>query len=221
MSGIALEGLRTADEVAAGARASLYVLLANALSYPTPELARALTSGTLHEELEALAPSLPFSLQIGLVQPAVPGPSPEVVEQEYLRLFEVGPGRPPCPPYEGSHRRGRQEIMEDLVRFYEHFGVRHQPGDLPDHLCTELEFLHYLAFKEAADLQSGGDVQSYVLAQRDFLARHPVLWLASLRSKLEHMQALPLYISQVQFVEDACSKDLAFLEKRCSEGWSA
>jgi len=221
MNGVTLEGLRTGDEVAAAARASLYVLLANALSYPTPELASALTSGALRDELDALAPSLPFALRTGSIQSVGSGPSDEVVEQEYLRLFEVGPGRPPCPPYEGSHRRGRQEILEDLVRFYEHFGLRHQPGDLPDHLCTELEFLHYLAFKEAAALQSGGDAQSYVLAQRDFLARHPVLWLTSLRAKLEHMQALPLYGSLVRFVEDVCTKDLAFLEKRCSEGWSS
>ena len=221
MTGVTLEGLRTDEEVAAGARASLYVLMANALSYPTPELADALTGGALREELEALAPSVPFPLQTGLIESSIPSLSPEVVEQEYLRLFEVGPGRPPCPPYEGSHRRGRQEILEDLVRFYEHFGLRHQPGDLPDHLCTELEFVHYLAFKEAAALQSGGDAQSYVLAQRDFLTRHPVLWLTSLRSKLEHVQALPLYVSLVEFIEDVCAKDLAFLEKRCAEGSSS
>jgi DMSO reductase family type II enzyme chaperone len=214
MTTVTVEGLRSEAEVTAAARSSLYVLVAGALAYPTTELTEALVSGAFEQELEALAPHLPFGVPNSFGAASV---AHEVVEQEYLRLFEVGPGRPPCPPYEGSHRRGRQEILEDLVRFYEHFGLRHDPGDLPDHLCTELEFVHYLAFKEAAALKSGGDAQSYVLAQRDFIARHPNRWLASLRAKLEHMQALPLYVSLVRLAEEVCRSDLSFLERRCIE----
>jgi len=214
MTTVTVEGLRSEAEVTAAARSSLYVLVAGSLSYPTAELAEALVSGAVVQELEALAPHLPFDLSYSF---GVASVAREVVEEEYLRLFEVGPGRPPCPPYEGSHRRGRQEIMEDLVRFYEHFGLRHDPGDLPDHLCTELEFVHYLAFKEAVALKSGGDAVSYVLAQRDFIARHPNRWLGSLRAKLEHVQALPLYVSLVRLAEEICRSDLSFLERRCAE----
>ncbi|MFQ5473925.1 MAG: molecular chaperone TorD family protein [Dehalococcoidia bacterium] len=214
MTTVTVDGLRSQEEVTAAARSSLYVLVAGSLSYPTPELTEALVSGAFERELDVLAPHLPYDLSYSLGAATVVH---EVVEQEYLRLFEVGPGRPPCPPYEGSHRRGRQEIMEDLVRFYEHFGLRHDPGDLPDHLCTELEFVHYLVFKETAALKSGGDARSYVLAQRDFIARHPNRWLGSLRAKLEQMQAIPLYVSLVRLAEEICRSDLAFLERRCAQ----
>ncbi|MEE9284720.1 MAG: molecular chaperone TorD family protein [Dehalococcoidia bacterium] len=129
-----------------------------------------------------------------------------------MRLFDVGPGRPPCPLYEGSHRRGRQEIMEELVRFYEHFGLRHQEGDLPDHLCAELEFMHYLAFKQAAALRAGTDSEPYKLAQRDFLSRHLNRWLPRLRSRLEQLDPPPFYLSLARLAEETCRLDLQFLK---------
>jgi DMSO reductase family type II enzyme chaperone len=134
------------------------------------------------------------------------------MEGQYIRIFDVGPGRPPCPLYEGSHRRGRQEILEDLVRFYEHFGLRHQEGDLPDHLCAELEFMHYLSFKQAAALHAGTDSEPYRLAQRDFLSRHLNRWLPRLRARLEQLDPPQLYLSLARLAEEACRLDLRFLK---------
>ena len=211
MTTVSLDGLRTKDELAAAARSSLYGWLAAAFSFPSPELTEAFASGNFRDELQAVAAALPFALPTE-DSLSDSGLSHEEMEQQYIRLFEVGPGRPPCPLYEGSHRRGRPEIMEDLVRFYEHFGLRHQVGDLPDHLCAELEFMHYLAFKQAAALQAGTDSEPYRLAQRDFLSRRLNRWLPLLLARLEQLDPPPLYLSLARLAAEACRRDAGWLK---------
>ncbi len=194
----------------AAARSALYRLLAEALAFPSAELAASVAAGRfltgLERELDVLrfAPALDGDARAAISDPAL---TREEMEAEYIRLFEVGPGRPPCPPYEGSHRSGRMKIMEELVRFYDYFGLRTLPGDLPDHLCAELEFLHYLTFREA---ETGGLAQrSYRLAQRDFLERHLCRWLPRLRLRLEAAGPSPFYRSLIGFVADFCAGHLA------------
>jgi len=129
-------------------------------------------------------------------------------------LFEVGPGQPPCPLYEGSHRGGRMKIMEELVRFYEHFGLQPGPGDQPDHLCAELEFMHYLTFKEAAALSRRGPAEAFRLAQRDFLERRLCRWLPRLRLRLEALEPPPFYRALAGVAEAFAAADLAALKRR-------
>lgn len=62
------------------------------------------------------------------------------------------------------------------MRFYNYFGLRITPGLMPDHVTVELEFMHYLAHREAEARQGGGDTDSYLRAQRDFLERHLNGW---------------------------------------------
>jgi len=211
MTTVRLEGLTTRDELAAAARSAIYRCLAVAFAFPTPELSQAVASGRFLEELLAAAAELPFPISADGLE-ADPALSFEEMEGEYIRLFDVGPGRPPCPLYEGSHRRGRQKIMEELVRFYEHFGLRHEKGDLPDHLCAELEFMHYLAFKQAAALRADTDSEPYRLAQRDFLGRRLNRWLPRLRLRLEQLDPPRFYLSLARLAEEMCHRDAGFLK---------
>ena len=101
----------------------------------------------------------------------------EAFQSEYIRLFEVGPrGHALCPLYSGHYGSDRLRTMEELVRFYNYFGLRITPGLMPDHVTVELEFMHYLAHQEALARQAGGDRESYLRAQRDFLERHLNGW---------------------------------------------
>ncbi len=205
--------LRSGEEVAAGARSSLYGMLATTMSFPAAGLAAALRDGEWAAAAGEIVSRLPFDLETGAL--GLPA-SPEDLEQEYIRLFEVGPGGPFCPLYEGSHRPGRMKIMEELVRFYEHFGLQHAPGDQPDHLCAELEFMHYLCFKEAA-VTSRRETGGLRLAQRDFLSRHLCAWLPRVEKRLEGAKPAPaLYGSLVALTLAACRRDLAWL-KECRE----
>ena len=199
-------------ELAAGARSYVYRLLADSFSYPTDAFCADLISGEWACRLSALASNLPFELT-GVGDVSAPEATPEALQAGYVSTIEVGAGRPYCPLYEGSHRSGRMKLMEDLVRFYEHFGLKAEVGDHPDHLCAELEFMHYLAFKEAAMQARADPTEDVRRAQRDFLERHLCRWLPRVRSRLESARNLsPFYVTAARLAEEFCRRDLAWLK---------
>lgn len=200
-------------ELAAGARSYVYRLLATAFSYPTDGFCKDLASGEWSSQMFALAQHLPFALSaLTEMSPGEP-PTEELLQRAYVSIFEVGPGQPYCPLYEGSHRSGRMKLMEDLVRFYEHFGLITQTGDHPDHLSAELEFMHYMAFKEAAALARSDLVHDLQRAQRDFLDRHLCKWLPRVRERLRSAQDLPpFYRFAAGFADEFCRRDLVWLK---------
>jgi DMSO reductase family type II enzyme chaperone len=207
--------------LAAGARSHVYKLLADAFSYPTDEFSQSLGSGDWSRQLSELAHHLPFDLS-GVTEPAFAGATPDVLQQGYVSTFEVGIGQPYCPLYEGSHRSGRMKLMEELVRFYEHFGLKIQAGDHADHLCAELEFMHYMAFKEAAALAHSDPVPDVRRAQRDFLDRHLCRWLPRVQSRLSSAREAPaFYLSAVQFASEFCRQDLASLKSSVGQSLTA
>jgi DMSO reductase family type II enzyme chaperone len=162
---------------AALCRSGLYVLLARTLSFPQPELHHEAVSGRLHHRIGEALEGLPYRLAMGPSRDWRPVGDYEAFQSEYIRLFEVGPqGRAICPLHSGHHGSDRLHTMEELVRFYNYFGLRMTPGRMPDHVTVELEFMHYLAHQEAEARQSGGDRESYLRAQRDFLERHLNNW---------------------------------------------
>ncbi len=117
-------------------------------------------------------------------------------------------GRASCPLYSGHYTADRLRAMEELVRFYNFFGLRLAPGLMPDHLVVELEFMHYLAFKEA---EAGGDAASFRRAQRDFLERHLTNWLPRLSATLKAERPVPFYRSLVGLTNRFLAADRAHL----------
>lgn len=199
------------SDVTAGARSYVYRLLADAFSFPAEPLAEALSSGDWSDQISALAEHLPYELSCPLLPEHEVAPA--ILQQDYVTTFEVGVGRPFCPLYEGSHRSGRMKLMEDIVRFYEHFGLKPQPGDQPDHLCAEFEFMHYLAFKEAVALAHSDPVTDVRLAQLDFLQRHLCKWLPRLRARLQSgEEPARFYMYALDVATEFCRSDLAWLK---------
>jgi len=196
------------SELVAGARSYTYRMLATAFSYPDDDFIESLASGEWQHQLDMLAQHLPFDLP--LLPPTFDA---EDMQQAYVSTFEVGAGRPFCPLYEGSHRSGRMKLMEELVRFYEHFGLKATSGDHADHLAAELEFMHYMSFKESAAAAHNNDVADLRRAQRDFLERHLCKWLPRLRTRLNTADGLPdFYAHAAGLAEQFCSLDLAWLK---------
>jgi DMSO reductase family type II enzyme chaperone len=197
-------------QLLAGARSACYRLLAKAFSFPDLELRTAITSGEWEASWRDAAQNLPFEIPADEeCDTAV-----DSLEEGFIGVFEVGPGKPFCPLYEGSHRSGRMKLMEDVVRFFEHFGLRAAPEDQPDHLCAELDFMHYLSFKEAAALAHGDAVADLRRAQRDFLDRHLCQWLPRLLARLESSDRAPdFYRRQAVHAVELCRRDLAWLKE--------
>jgi len=205
--------LQTAGDQGTTSRSRLYQLLAMAFAFPDEELFAAIHAGELAAAVAATGNSLPYALRrSGDAALAAAGDSYLDFESEYIRLFDVGAAGPPCPLYGGVHVGDRMKVMEDATRFYNYFGLRlaGELRELPDHITTELEFLHYLTFREAQVRQQGQDPSSLLRAERDFLARHLCRWVPRLQARLAKQDTLPFFPALVQLALEFFEADRGY-----------
>ena len=103
--------------------------------------------------------------------------------------------------------------MEELVRFYNHFGLTlsQQQRELPDHVTVELEFMHFLTFKETLALHHRQDCSPYLRAQRDFVARHLGKWLPLLARRLQAQSPLPFFAGLVALAGEFLQRERDYL----------
>ena len=194
----------TGEAQHAAARSQAYAALVWAFDYPDKEFVTTVRSGTLAEALRTTQGAVDPTLAAGewsALEDA--GASDDDLAVEYTRLFDVGTGGPPCPLYGGLYTGARMQTMEECVRFYNHFGLTlsEAPRELPDHISTQLEFLHFLAFREAEAWRDGRDPGPWQRAGRDFLERHPGRWVPKLREKLTQQNPLPFFTALVDRLE--------------------
>ncbi|GIW40829.1 MAG: hypothetical protein KatS3mg076_1406 [Candidatus Binatia bacterium] len=195
-------------------RSRLYLLLAGAFGFPDEGFHEAVRKGELRSALAATAEGLPYPLEGPGPELADGGGSYAAFQSEYIRLFDVGAAGPPCPLYGGLYVGDRLRVMEETVRFYHYFGLRLSSAlrELPDHLTTELEFLHFLTFREARARSLGEDPSPYVRAERDFLLRHPCRWIPLLEKRLEKTEPLPFFSALVSFTRSFLESDRSYCE---------
>jgi DMSO reductase family type II enzyme chaperone len=209
-----LENIDSPEGKLAMARSRAYGALAQAFEYPDDEYCQEIRAGTLARALEEILSAVDLGHLEGVDWSALTqaGEGDELAV-EFTRLFDVGTSGPPCPLYGGLYAGARMKTMEEAVRFYNYFGLTmaENPRELPDHITTQLEFLHFLTFREAEALQRGEDTDSYRRAQRDFIARHPGRWIPKLYRKLEHQQPMPFFLELVRRIESLLERDLAHL----------
>ncbi|HEU4383654.1 MAG TPA: molecular chaperone TorD family protein [Anaeromyxobacteraceae bacterium] len=182
-------------------------LLALPFRYPVAEALDAYRNGEFLDALREQAAAIPHlaaaldrhAERLEAARRALEGMSVTELEVAFTGTFVAGMPEPPCPPYEGLVRQAhsRVQILLEVSDFYRHFGLKMDPGErkneLPDHLCAEIEFLQFLCLKEAQAREEGQTdlCRGYVLAQRDFLARHLVEWTRPFAERLAaHSQHL-------------------------------
>ncbi len=197
----------------AGARSRLYAVLASVFAFPDQELHSAVRDGALSRSLAEVCAVLPYDLPAGATAGlADAGASYADFESEYIRLFDVGAGGPPCPLYGGVYQGDRMKVMEDATRFYNFFEL-HVSADmreLPDHITTELEFLHYLTFRESELPPDGPETAWLRRAERDFLERHLCRWVPKLAERLAKQQTCAFYPALVEFAQAFFTADRAY-----------
>ena len=194
--------LDTESEPVTVSRSRLYQLLAMAFAFPDEDLFSAIADGTFAVAVARACAVLPYDLR-GLDGLDLGGVATAYAdfESEYIRLFDVGAAGPPCPLYGGVYIGDRMKNMEDATRFYNFFHLRLSPQmhELPDHITTELEFLHYLTFRETELRQQGQDPASLLRAERDFLARHLCKWVPRMQARLAKQECLAFFPALVRF----------------------
>jgi putative dimethyl sulfoxide reductase chaperone len=208
-----LVNLHTEAERTAASRSRVYQLLGMAFSFPDAELFESIRDGTVAAALGAACSGLPYDVTALLADLSTVEGSPGDFESEYIRVFDVGAGAPPCPLYGGTYGGDRMEAMEDALRFYNffHLHLSEKMRELPDHITTELEFLHYLTFREAEALQQEADPSSLRRAQRDFLARHLCKWVPKMAAKLARQETNPFFPALVRFAAGFFAADQSYV----------
>jgi putative dimethyl sulfoxide reductase chaperone len=199
------------------ARSHLYRLLSDCFLFPEREFFEDVRSGDLEAELTEALDGLPYSIEpSGAFQGfAIDAEtSYEEFQSGFIQHFEVGTAGPPCPLYGGIYQGGRNQVWEELIRFYNHFGLRLAPEnrDLPDHVSTELEFMHYLCFREAV-ANDGAERGQLLTAQRDFLERHLARWLPLLDQRARKRGVAPTYLAVVTLTAAFVAAEHAYLAR--------
>ena len=103
---------------------------------------------------------------------------------EHARLF-VGPYSLLAPPYGSVYMEPERRIMGnstmDVIKRYQQseLAVAEDFKDAPDHIAAELEFMHFLIYKEIEAINQGdaGRIYTYLLNQQSFLADHLGAWV--------------------------------------------
>lgn len=169
------------------ARSTVYGLLSHAFSHPEgnslegeklvnlPNILEHL--GDLPYQCEAVETDLSLTLQKLNADTNI--------SEKYTSLFDNCTGRAMIALREAEYVTDEAKALwEDLVRFYEHFGVNYSLDQVhlwPDHIVVQLDMLSYLSFLEA----SGGVNRSvFIQAQYDFIERHLKRWVRGLNENL-------------------------------------
>ncbi|MBQ75843.1 MAG: hypothetical protein CMQ20_12590 [Gammaproteobacteria bacterium] len=199
--------LQAPEAVTAGNQSKLYSLLSQAFRYPTEAFHQSVSNGQLAQEISAAAGGLQYSVSVpGGLDTGSFGDT----RQAHVELFELGgPDGPPAFVYEGEYGGGRLGVMEDVLRFYDHFGISPSldegTRDRPDHIANELEFMHILSFQEAAAIESGSSPDAYQQAARDFLRFHLVDFTKAIGDRTEP-KGTPLYSGIAALARDLCQQ---------------
>ncbi len=205
--------LNTSEQKHVAARSNLYKFMAGLFDFPDDEFFDYVNSGELFDAVSELAHALPYPLSVPEGMKTTGYRTYGEFSSDYTGIFDVGIGGGPCPLYEGLYYSDRHGIMEELIRFYEHFDLdmNKEQRELPDHISIELEFMHFLTFKETGALSFQKDPAPYRRAQRDFIERHLLKWLKKLQEKLSKVNAPGFYRAGIEFLITYTEADHHFL----------
>ncbi len=200
-------------------RCSIYKLLSLGFRYPKVEVFKTFQSGEFFDEIRNHVFSLPHlntgQAFPGKIQNELEGVDFGDFEAGFVETFDAGSPLPPCPPYEGFYgEKSRTAVLLEVSEFYRHFGLKMSQKEgkreLPDHISAELEFLHFLTFKEAQAIMNDDKefLKGDLLAQKDFLERHLLKWVPEFCERLMNSD-MPFYarLARVTSVFLACERE--------------
>ena len=124
-----------------------------------------------------------------------------------------------CPPYEtlfgNDHVFGQSYTMGDIAGFYSAFGLQlsHDIHERIDHLSVELEFIHYLAYKESYALIHDGPekLQTVVDAEKRFVKEHVGRWVPLFSGMLKRKADYGFYKALADFTSDWVAFEIEYL----------
>lgn len=124
-----------------------------------------------------------------------------------------------CPPYEtlfgNDHVFGQAHMMADIAGFYKAFGLElsRDIHERLDHLSVELEFMHFLAYKESFARCHHGDEKTQIVvdAQKKFVKEHIGRWVPLFSRMLMKKAETGFFRYMAEFTADWVEFEVAYL----------
>ena len=124
-----------------------------------------------------------------------------------------------CPPYEtlfgNDHIFAQAHVMGDIAGFYKAFGVElsRDVHERMDHLSVELEFMHFVAYKESYARCHDGEEKTQIVvdAQKKFLKEHIGRWVPLFSKMLARKADFGFYRYMADLTADWIEFDAAYL----------
>lgn len=199
-------------------RSLAWGFLSAAMEYPEGELTELIRAGDVERRARELFIEIYSELADKINWAALrEAGEADFLSIEYTRLFDVGGSDgPPCALNSGAAKGdSRMGLLEELVRFYNYFGLTAagtEANELPDHLSSQFEFMHYLIHQQGECVETGAAADDYIRAQRDFLNRHPSSWVPLLAANLVKHKAAPYYLTLGQLMDEFVQLEQRHLE---------
>ena len=173
------------------ARSAAYRLLSQATVYPTDEVVAALCDEDL-SQAQAAAEVLEttFSQRLGVFEQELHAASPEELQDQHRRMFShiLSLDCPPCETvYTAKEIYQETDYLSDIAGFFRAFGMELAEKERPDHISTELEFMHVVTCKEAFAQMHHGPEKARLcrVVQRKFMEDHLGRWGQQFAGQLE------------------------------------
>ncbi len=137
--------------------------------------------------------------------------------EEYRYTFGSTTVATDCPPYEmyftGSHIFQQTHELADISGFYRAFGLEVSKDDTAnrwDHVAVELEFLHFLTYKQAYAIENHGDneQESCLTAKKKFLNAHIGRWIQAFSRAVERKSPSGFYRKAAKLTSDFVHFDM-------------
>ncbi len=211
-------------------RGSIYLLFSNAFLYPGEELFAKIQDGSIIKDLQTYAGGLDSSVQtdffktIQNLRLSLEGFTLEKLQAEYIWIFSHTISKE-CPPYEseygGMHIYQRTQELGDIAGFYKAFGIEvsDKIRERLDHISTQLEFMYFLAYKEAFAQEHHGKKKSEICreAQRKFLKEHLGRWAPLFLERLDQKAESGFYKGLAQLTKYFLDFEAQFLNVKPEE----
>jgi len=147
----------------------------------------------------------------------------EQLRDTYCDLFvNLHPGAG-VPPYETEYTSGVNDFLKnqdlaDLMGFYRAFGLDLGQGERlserPDHIAVELEFMHFLCWKEA--LARTENIAAHIEicqdAERKFLGDHLGRWADRFAERVEGSTPVEFFLAITSLLRLAVKQEAALME---------
>ncbi len=141
----------------------------------------------------------------------------ETLMGEYLYTFGDATMSVDCPAYEmyfgGSHIFQQTHQLADISGFYKAFGLDVSKDDVAnrwDHIAVELEFLHFLSYKQAYALENHGaeEQEACLTAKKRFLNAHVGRWIQAFSKSVKRKSPAGFYWQIAKLANDFVHFDM-------------